>query len=153
MSRFLVTNATGYIGLHVVEQLLKAGYFVRGAVKSLSDEKNLIYLKNFFKYDTQQMELVDADLLDPHSWKSAVESIDFIIHSGTPFPIDRFSNYDDLIQCVIEGTLNVLNAAVNSNVKRVVIESCGLAIVGFDPNDQRYDEINWDDVISYLLFY
>ena len=44
MSRFLVTLANGYIGLHVVDQLLRGGYFVRAIVRNLKDEKNLEYL-------------------------------------------------------------------------------------------------------------
>ena len=92
MSRFLVTLANGYIGLHVVDQLLRGGYFVRAIVRNLKDEKNLEYLKKLFKYDVNQLEFAEADLLDPHSWINVVENIDFIIHTTLPFPLERFSD-------------------------------------------------------------
>jgi nucleoside-diphosphate-sugar epimerase len=97
MIRFLVTSANGYIGLHIVNQLLKCGYFVRAIVRNLSDEKNLKYLKRLLKFDLNQLEFAEADFLDPHSWINVVENIDFIIHSTQPFPLERFSDSEGLI--------------------------------------------------------
>ena len=148
MSRFLVTNATGYISLHIIDELLKAGHFVRGTLRDIKDQKRI---KPFFKYDQigiNQLELVQADLLEPETWNQAVQNIDIIIHLANPSPIDRHGDEQGLIEPSVSGTLNILNAALKSSVKRVIINS--LAFTMFDPllNNIINDDNDWDEVFK-----
>ncbi len=153
MSRFLVTGASGYIALHTVDQLLKQGYFVRGTVRSLKDEKKTEPIRNLAKNTTGQLELVEADLLNGDSWKKAVESIDIILHIASPLPLANPSDEQEVIRPAVEGTLNVLNAALNTSVKRVVVTSSGLAIMGYNYIDKTFSEIDWADVtISDIIY-
>ena len=81
MTNFLVIGATGYIALHVIDQLLKSGYFVRGIVRNVKDKKQIEPLINLAgKYLIGKLEITEADLLEPSSWKEVVLNIDIIIH-------------------------------------------------------------------------
>jgi nucleoside-diphosphate-sugar epimerase len=146
MSRFLVTGASGYIALHVVDQLLKEGHFVRGTVRSLKDQKKSEPIRNLSKNSKGELELVEADLLDANSWKQAVQNIDYILHVASPLPLSNPSNEDEVIKPAVDGTLNVLKAALETEVKRIVVTSSGLAITGYNYEDKIYSEKDWSDV-------
>lgn len=150
MTNFLVIGATGYIALHVIDQLLKSGYFVRGIVRNVKDKKQIEPLINLAsKYLIGKLEITEADLLEPSSWKEVVLNIDIIIHFCSPFPIEKFERPLILFEPTVIGTLNVLNAALNTTVKRVVINSCFTTISGVEPETQGniFDEMDWIDVI------
>jgi uncharacterized protein YbjT (DUF2867 family) len=57
-AKVLVTGANGYIAIHVVDQLLKAGYAVRGTVRS---EKKTLHLKQVFAAYGDKLELIIVD--------------------------------------------------------------------------------------------
>ena len=62
----------------------------------------------------------------------------------------------EVIKPAVDGTLNVLNAALNTSVKRVVVTSSGLTIFGYEWDDKTYDEKDWADVkdiFKFLYFY
>jgi nucleoside-diphosphate-sugar epimerase len=151
MSRFLVTGASGYIALHVVDQLLKTGHYVRGTVRSLKDEKKIQPIRNLAQSNPKLLELVEAELLDPNSWKSAVENIDYIIHVASPLPIANPADEQEVIKPAVDGTLNVLKAALNTKVKRVVVTSSGLTITGYAYEERTYSEKDWSDVNMNIL--
>ena len=155
MSRVLVTGASGYIALHVVDQLLKAGHIVRGTVRSLKDEKKVEPIKRLAKNCKHPLELVEAELLDANSWKKAVQDIDIVLHIASPLPIQNPVDEQEVIKPAVEGTLNVLNAALNTSVKRVVVTSSGLTITGYGYEDRHYSEKDWANVIlyKYVLFF
>lgn len=87
--RVLLTGASGYLAGHVLNHLLNRGFKVRGTVRSLKDIKkvNHIYEINTSKRDN--LELIEADLLDPKSWDSAMKDIDYVIHTASPFPSSK----------------------------------------------------------------
>ncbi|XP_038050902.1 cinnamoyl-CoA reductase 1-like, partial [Patiria miniata] len=127
----LVTGASGYLGSHVVQQLQEAGYKVKGSVRNLEDEKKVKHLKTLCPEAAYEVELVQAELQNADSWKSAVEGCTYVIHTASPFPFSTPRNEDDLIKPAVEGVTNVLKACVESKtVKRVVLTSAGLAICG-----------------------
>ena len=63
-----MTGASGYIATHVVQQLLQAGYQVRGTVRSTKNEAKVKPLRDLDPNAAQLLELVEADLLNPDSW-------------------------------------------------------------------------------------
>ncbi|XP_022102017.1 anthocyanidin reductase ((2S)-flavan-3-ol-forming)-like [Acanthaster planci] len=129
--RVLVTGASGYLGSHIVQLAQKAGYKVRGSVRDPEDEKKVKHLKTLCPEAAHEVELVKAELQDADSWKSAVESCTYVIHTASPFPFAAPRNPDDVIKPAVEGVTNLLKACVEAKtVKRVVLTSAGLAICG-----------------------
>ena len=108
---------------------LKNGSFkVRGTVRSLNNPKKIEPLKRAFGEYFDQLELVEADLLDEKSMIQAMEGSTYIVHTASPFPIENPKNEDVLIKPAVEGTLAVMKAAQINKVKRVVVTSSVAAI-------------------------
>lgn len=124
----LVTGATGYLASHIIKQLLETNHLVKGTVRSLINKE-----KYQFLYDkcpnSKNLTLVEAELTNKNSWLDAVENCDYIIHVASPIPPYNPKNENDIITPAVEGTLNVLEAAVTKGVKKVVVTSSGLAII------------------------
>ncbi len=148
----LVTGASGYIATHIVQQLLEAGYKVRGTVRSLQDDQKVAPLRNICPSAQHNLELVEADLLNPESWIPAVRGCNYVIHTASPVPwmLQNPNNEDDVIKPAVEGTLSVLRACQEvGNVRRVVVTS-SVATVN-SPTDSRspghlYTDKDWIDL-------
>lgn len=141
----LVTGASGYLASHVVNTLLKDGYRVRGTVRSLKDEKKVNPLKDLAN-NSESLELVEADLLNADCWRHAVKDCEVVMHVASPLPIETPSDEQLVLGPAINGTLNVLNASYEANVRRVVVTSSGLAVMGSDyQNGRTYSEKDWGD--------
>ena len=108
----LVTGATGYIALEICKQLLTAGEFkVRGTVRSLANEKRNKPLLDLVPSAEHKIELVEADLLSAGGWEKAIEGVDFVLHTASPFFVaGKREGEQKLVKPAVEGTLNVLRA-------------------------------------------
>ena len=149
----LVTGASGYVGTHLVKQLLEQGRFrVRGTVRNLSNEKKVKPLRELVAESKYPLRLIEADLQNPKSWTEAVRRCRYVFHVASPLPLKIPKNADVLIKPAVEGTTNVLRACAESGtVKRVVLTS-SLASVssGMYGNpgaaqDHVYTESDWSD--------
>lgn len=136
--KILVTGANGYIAMHIVDQLLKQGHHVQGTIRNLQDQDKVDSIQKLGK-----VELFQSDLLDPESWKKPVEGMDIVMHVASPLPTLQPIDENLLIKPAVEGTLNVLKAALEANVKRVVLTSSGLAVLGHDYKSRTYSEADW----------
>jgi nucleoside-diphosphate-sugar epimerase len=96
-----------------------------------------------------QIELVEANLLDAESLEKAVQGCYYVVHTASPVP-DKGEPKDEnvFIKPAVEGTLAVLRAAHKHKVKRVVITSSLSAIVMKNPENlkDRYNEEDWSDL-------
>uniref|UniRef100_A0A914XH83 NAD-dependent epimerase/dehydratase domain-containing protein n=1 Tax=Plectus sambesii TaxID=2011161 RepID=A0A914XH83_9BILA len=147
--KVLVTGASGFLGLHCVKTLLDTGYSVRGTVRSVSNAQKVQPVKDVDKHG--RLELVEADLKQPNSWKAAVKGVDYILHVASPFPPPGTVD-DSIITTAVEGVLHVFKAAAasDSTVKRIVLTSSVVAIAEghkYDPK-QVLTEKDWTDVTS-----
>ena len=147
-SLILVTGASGYLGLHVVDQLLRAGHPVRGTVRSLSNESKLEPIRAVAAKAnaTSLIELVEADLLKADSWHSAMKDVTIVIHVASPFTLTPPEDEQELIKPAMEGTLNVLNAAFLNKVERVVVTSSVAAVSGVFKENRLYTESDWPEL-------
>ncbi len=151
MKKFLVTGANGHIALHVIDRLIKDGYFVRGTVKNIN-KKIIEPILKLASKDPTQLELVELDFMDVNSWKFAVENIDIIIHFTNPYPLDKPSDSESVIGPILIGTLHMLNVSLNSTVRRIVVNSCCTTIISYEPDDGIYSEKDWADVNYFIIF-
>lgn len=125
-SEILVTGGTGYVASHVIKLLLEEGYKVRSTVRSLAKKENYNFLYELVPSKKDNLSLVEADLLDAQSWDAALEGIKYVLHVASPFT--NPTHEDEVIRPAVEGTLNVLNAALVKGVKKVVLTSSVVAV-------------------------
>jgi len=109
----LVTGANGLIGSNLVRALLARHYDVRGLVRPTSDRRALEGL---------DVELAVGDILDFDSLMDAVEGCDLVFHVAAIFSYSRHGP-ETLMDTAVTGTNNVLDAAQEANVRRVVLTS------------------------------
>jgi UDP-N-acetylglucosamine/UDP-N-acetyl-alpha-D-glucosaminouronate 4-epimerase len=118
MERYLVTGGAGFIGSHLVETLLKAGHFVRVIDNFDTGKRENI---NAF---SGELEIVEGSIVDPQMVASVMQGIDFVFHEAARGSVPRSVN--DPVgthEANITGTLNILVAARDAKVKRVVCAS------------------------------
>ncbi|MDB4111222.1 aldehyde reductase [Yoonia sp.] len=147
----LLTGASGYIAKHIALQLLEAGYHVRGTVRDLgrgaevteavrpqlSDDSDLAVRLTF----------VILDLTEDAGWTDAMNGVDVLMHTASPFPLDQPKHEDDLIRPAVDGAMRALRAAHAAGITRVVLTSSTAAISGsaLPAGDTSFDETNWTD--------
>ncbi|KAK4110148.1 NAD dependent epimerase/dehydratase [Canariomyces notabilis] len=138
----LVTGGSGYIGLHVVNSLLEAGWTVHATVRNLQNGTKAQPLKSLADKHPGKLRLFAADLLVADSFTEAMQGCSTVIHVASPFLVpDRVKNPDtDLIQPALEGTRNVLESVNKTeSVKRVVLTSSVGAMYGDAADVLQYE--------------
>ena len=145
--QLLVTGATGFIASHCIVDLLNNGYQVRGTVRNLNSEKHIRAILERYTQFTENFEIAHAELTDPHSWTVAMRGCHGVLHIASPVPVIQPKNADKVIRPAIEGTMNVLKAAKDLNVSRVVMTSSVAAVWGKGMKESRvYSESDWTDI-------
>jgi len=155
MSKVLVTGGSGFVGAHVILQLLSAGHEVRTTVRSLKREGDVrAMLKAGGQEPGDRLSFFAADLVSDAGWREAVAGCDYVMHVASPIPGSAPKHEDELIIPAREGTLRVLRAARDANVKRVVLtSSCGAVYYGHPPQEAPFDETSWTIVNGELTAY
>ncbi len=105
----LVTGATGFLGSHLVQRLREARHQVRALVR---DPKKTQVL------DGMGAELIHGDVTSPASLTSAVKGVEVIFHAAAL--VAGWSNWSAYLATTVQGTENVLTAALHASVQRFV---------------------------------
>lgn len=130
MNLYLVTGGAGFIGSNIVEELLFQGERVRildnfstGKRDNLNLVKDSLQAANKSNY-IDNLEIIEGDIRSYHIVREAVEDVEFILHQAALPSVPR-SVKDPLTtnEVNVVGTLNILNAAKESRVKRIVYAS------------------------------
>ena len=146
MSTVLVTGGSGFIGSHAIVQLLAAGHTVRTTVRSLAREADVrAMLREGGVADLgDRLSFFEADLMSDAGWAEAAKGCEYVLHVASPFPPNVPKDENELIVPAREGTLRVLKAARDAEVKRVVLTS-SFAAVGYGHEQQAapFTEKDW----------
>ena len=118
--KILVTGADGFIGSHLTEALVRAGHDVRA----------FVYYNSFTSWGwldhsppdiRKQLDIFAGDIRDPHGVKTAMKGCDTVMHLAALIAIPySYHSPDSFVETNIRGTLNVLQAARELGVGKVV---------------------------------
>ena len=155
MTSVFLSGASGYIGKHITLKLLNNGYTVRASVRSSAKADEVIAAVTPHLLDPvtiNSLSFVELDLLSDSGWTEALQNIDVLMHTASPFTVGEVKDENVLIRPAVDGTLRALRAAHAAGVKRVVLTSSVAAIQGVELDDgvSDYDESCWTDVSSPL---
>jgi dTDP-glucose 4,6-dehydratase len=116
----LITGAEGFIGSHLTEALVRLGYKVRAFVM-YNSFNSWGWLDNCAPEIKGRFEIFSGDIRDPHGVKEAMKGCEAVLHLAALIAIP-YSYYspDTYVDTNIKGTLNVLQAARELRVKRVI---------------------------------
>jgi nucleoside-diphosphate-sugar epimerase len=154
MARVLVTGGSGFVGSHVIVQLLGAGHQVRTTVRNLNRENVVRDMVKAGGVEPDDLSFVAADLESDAGWGAAVAGCEYVVHVASPIPPAAPKHEDELIVPAREGTLRVLRASRDANVKRVVLTStCGAIYYGHPPRTNPFNETDWTIVNGDLTAY
>ncbi|XP_020583443.1 cinnamoyl-CoA reductase 1 [Phalaenopsis equestris] len=143
-----VTGGSGFIGSWLVRLLLDRGYTVHATVKDLQDDGETKHLEAL-EGAAARLRLFQLNLLDPQSIVAALRGTTGVFHLASPCIVDRVHDPEgQLLDPAVKGTLNVLRAAHDEGVRRVVVTSSISAIMPSPgwPADVVKDEGCWTDL-------
>lgn len=119
-TKVLVTGADGFIGSHLTEALLSAGYQVR-ALSYYNSFNDWGWLEGINNPD---LEVVSGDVRDPDFCRHITRGCSLVFHLAALIAIPySYVAPDSYVDTNIRGTLNMLQAARDCNVERIVVTS------------------------------
>jgi len=143
--KYLVTGGAGFIGSNIAHELVKRGEQVR-IIDNFSTgfRSNLTDIEN-------SIELIDGDIRDFWTVREAVEGVDYILHQAALPSVPRsIENPLTANNVNIDGTLHILEAARQANVRRMVMASSS-AIYGDTPILPKHEEMKRNPLSPYAV--
>ncbi len=133
--KFLVTGGAGFIGSNIVEELLKRGHTVRVLDNFATGKRE--NLKEF----NSDIELLEGDIRSYHIVRQAVKDIEVILHQAALPSVPRSINDPITTNEVnVMGTLNILDAAKDAGVRRIVYASSS-SVYGDNPELPKREDM------------
>ena len=123
MKKVLVTGADGFIGSHLVELLVEKGYEVKAFVY-YNSFNTWGWLDTLPKDKLDKIEVFCGDIRDPNGVREAMKGVDTVFHLAALIAIPfSYHSPDSYVDTNIKGTLNVLQAARDLKLERVLVTS------------------------------
>lgn len=120
MNQILVTGADGFIGSHLVENLVRQGYSVRAFVQ-YNSFNSWGWLDECAAELKGKFSVFAGDIRDPYGVRTAMRDCDAVLHLAALIAIPySYHSPDTYVDTNIKGTLNILQAARELDVKRVI---------------------------------
>lgn len=140
MKKVLLTGADGFIGSHLAEALLEAGYAVRAFVY-YNSFGHWGWLDSIEPQKRDALDIFAGDVRDPYGVKTAMQGCDAVLHLaaliGIPY---SYHSPDAYVDTNVKGTLNIVQAARELGVERVVHTSTSevYGTAQYVPIDERH---------------
>tara|TARA_B110000259_G_scaffold130156_1_gene146849 strand:+ start:37 stop:1050 length:1014 start_codon:yes stop_codon:yes gene_type:complete len=123
MKKALVTGADGFIGSHLVEELLKQGYKVK-AFCFYNSFNTWGWLDTLSSDILSEVEIFTGDIRDPNGVRTAMKGCDIVFHLAALIAIPySYHSPDSYVDTNIKGTLNIIQAAKDLNIERILVTS------------------------------
>lgn len=157
MAHYTVTGGAGFIGSHLVEELLRRGHVVRVADNFSTGKRGNIdaalaaAVRDGAVDAASRLEVVEGDLADLDVARRACAGADYVLHQAAIPSVPR-SVQDPIAsnRANIDATLNVLVAARDAGVKRVVFAGSS-SEYGDTPTLPKHEEMPTDPLSPYAL--
>ena len=144
MEKVLVTGATGFIGLHCIQQLLQQGYAVNGTLRSMQRESEVRESLEKHNTSSENLSLFPVDLMSDEGWDQAMENCDYLLHVASPFVLSNETE-EFFVKPAVEGALRALKFADKHNIKKVVLTSSFAAVGDTFDGTTSFNETHWSD--------
>lgn len=145
MKKALVTGGTGFVGLQLILQLLNLGYDVRTTIRKESGKKRIIQvLKENGVNNLENLSFIKADLSSDDNWLEAMQNREYVFSVASPVFFEKPKSEIEAIRPAVNGTMRILKAANQAQVKRVVMTS-NFGAVGFSKKSGLTTEDDWTD--------
>lgn len=146
-SKFLVTGAAGFIGSNLVEAILKLGYQVRGLDNFSTGKRENVDL---FK-ENPNFEFIEGDIRNLDTCLAACNGVDYVLNQAAWGSVPRSIEMPLLYEEInIRGTLNMMEAARQNNIKKFVYASSS-SVYGDEPNLPKKEGIEGNLLSPYAL--
>ncbi|CAK5277941.1 unnamed protein product [Mycena citricolor] len=133
----IVTGASGFLGSHVVHQLLEKGYRVRAAARGAKADA----LKAVYADYGDRVEIVKITDIAHDQFPEQLAGVDAIMHLASPLP--GKAEPAEMLRLAKEGTMNVIVQGEKAGVKRMVVTSSIATVV--NPSNSFTDQ-DWNPV-------
>ena len=144
--KVLLTGISGYIANHCAVELLKNGYSVRGSLRNISKSEKIV---NAIKKEVDQkdnLEFCELNLLNDKGWDDAAKGCDFVMHIASPFINIEPKDENEYIRPAVDGTMRALKAAKSAGIKRVVLTSSMVSMLGNADKSIDIDSGTWTNI-------
>lgn len=128
----LVTGANGFVGKWVVIELLRAGFSVRGSVRSESKAEavRVAVRAQVGEEALSRLEFIRLSLLHDNHWDEAMAGLDAVMHVAAHIVDREPANMEEVVGPALEGTERVLRFAAANGVHRIILTS-SIATIGY----------------------
>ncbi|KAJ4471367.1 hypothetical protein C8J55DRAFT_521493 [Lentinula edodes] len=113
-----LTGATGFLGSHILNQLLAKGHHVKAAIR----EKKAAQFKQLYQSHQSQLDVVIIDDISTAQFPEALKGVNAVIHTAAPLAY-YVTDAEGQLKGAVEGVLNVLRQAEKAGVQKVVVTS------------------------------
>ncbi|KAJ7616178.1 hypothetical protein DFH06DRAFT_1239342 [Mycena polygramma] len=134
-----VTGASGFLGSHVLLQLLEKGYRVRAVARGAKADG----LQSTYASYGDRVEVVKIADIAHDQFPEALVGVDAIIHLASP--LSGRAEPAAMLATAVDGTLNVIVQGEKAGVKRMVV-TCSIATVRNPTNPESYTDQDWSPV-------
>ena len=144
--KVLLTGISGYIGNHCAVELLKNGYSVRGSLRNISKSEKIINAIKKEVNPKDNLEFCELNLLNDKGWDDAAKGCDFVMHVASPFINIEPKDENEYIRPAVDGTMRALKAAKSAGIKRVVLTSSMVSMLGNADKSIDIDSGTWTNI-------